>query len=45
VIVVYVLGGWLGVALLLAWPVGALLGAQRRLSRPAVEDVFEAQAS
>ena len=44
-IVVYVVGGWLGVALMLAWPVGALLGTRHQLSRPAVEDVFEAKAS
>ena len=44
-IVVYVLGGWLGAALALAWPVGALLAAQHRLSAPAVEGVLEAQAS
>ena len=44
-IVVYVLGGWLGVALLLAWPVGALLGARQRRSQQAAEHVFEARAS
>ena len=44
-IVVYVVGGWLGIALLLAWPVGALLGTRHQLSGPEVEDIFEAQAS
>jgi hypothetical protein len=45
VIVVYVVGAWLSIALLLAWPVGAVLGARHRLSRPAAEGVLEAQAS
>jgi hypothetical protein len=39
VIVVYVLGAWLGVALLLAWPVGALLSARLAPEHPATDEV------
>ena len=45
-IVLYVLGGWLGAALVLALPVGALLRTRDGATRPvAAENVFEARAS